>query len=44
MVSPGLPYFSFGGKYVPPANTFPPGVKNAVRGQPPLPVIALTAL
>ena len=39
----GMPWRGSGGKYVPPANGSPSGVRNTVIGQPPLPLIATTA-
>ena len=37
------PVLRHGGKYVPAKNGLPSGVRNAVRGHPPLPVIAWAA-
>ena len=42
-LKPGRPMASSGGKYVPPKNGLPSGVRNAVSGQPPCPEIALIA-
>ncbi len=39
----GSPWRSSGGKYVPPKNGSPSGVRNTVIGHPPCPVIACTA-
>ncbi len=39
----GSPCCGTGGKYVPAKNGLPSGVRNAVNGQPPLPVIACAA-
>ena len=39
----GSPCRGIGGKYVPAKNGSPSGVRNAVSGQPPLPVIACAA-
>ena len=39
----GMPWRSSGGKYVPAKNGSPSGVRNAVIGQPPEPVMAWTA-
>ena len=39
----GIPWRGSGGKYVPPQNGSPSGVRNTVIGQPPWPVSATTA-
>ena len=38
-----MPRESVGGKYVPPKNGLHSGVKNTDIGQPPCPVMAMTA-